>query len=207
MWWCCGKRSKEQPGCKFSKHEHKEDDEEEQTKEELEENLLKMKRYVRCLCCKEVGHTILDCKRDPNFRTDANIETDILRLNQIKDQKKLHVDTVVSTTHFMKKSVMIPVDQGSNGQMTEPNNTTHPFMRGIMTFDDFNYTQFNDYVLLEEPSQIEKQRLVEERKRLNTQKRQNADFDGAASTLSAENVLGVPKRKFKHELITIQPSE
>lgn len=20
MWWCCGKRNKEQPGCKFSKH-------------------------------------------------------------------------------------------------------------------------------------------------------------------------------------------
>jgi hypothetical protein len=29
MWWCCGKDVKEAPGCKFSKHESKEDDEEE----------------------------------------------------------------------------------------------------------------------------------------------------------------------------------
>lgn len=27
MWWCCGKRGKEQPGCKFSKHECQNDEE------------------------------------------------------------------------------------------------------------------------------------------------------------------------------------
>ena len=27
MWWCCGKRGKEQPGCKYSKHESKDEDE------------------------------------------------------------------------------------------------------------------------------------------------------------------------------------
>ena len=27
MWWCCGKTSKDDSGCKFSKHESKEDDE------------------------------------------------------------------------------------------------------------------------------------------------------------------------------------
>jgi hypothetical protein len=25
MWWCCGKRGKDTPGCKFSKHETKDD--------------------------------------------------------------------------------------------------------------------------------------------------------------------------------------
>ena len=29
MWWCCGKTEKESLGCKFSKHESKEDDEDE----------------------------------------------------------------------------------------------------------------------------------------------------------------------------------
>lgn len=29
MWWCCGKRGKEQPGCKFSKHETKDINEDE----------------------------------------------------------------------------------------------------------------------------------------------------------------------------------
>lgn len=26
MWWCCGKRGKDQPGCKFMKHETKDDE-------------------------------------------------------------------------------------------------------------------------------------------------------------------------------------
>lgn len=30
MWWCCGKQGKDQPGCKFAKHECKEDDEDEE---------------------------------------------------------------------------------------------------------------------------------------------------------------------------------
>jgi BTK motif len=28
MWWCCGKTSRDAPGCKFSKHESKEDEDE-----------------------------------------------------------------------------------------------------------------------------------------------------------------------------------
>lgn len=36
MWWCCGKRGKDMPGCKFGKHEFKEEEEDEKTKEEEE---------------------------------------------------------------------------------------------------------------------------------------------------------------------------
>lgn len=25
MWWCCGKGEKDEPGCKFSKHESRDD--------------------------------------------------------------------------------------------------------------------------------------------------------------------------------------
>lgn len=28
MWWCCGKTMKDAPGCKFSKHVSKEDEDE-----------------------------------------------------------------------------------------------------------------------------------------------------------------------------------
>jgi hypothetical protein len=28
MWWCCGKRGKDQPGCKFMKHESRDENEE-----------------------------------------------------------------------------------------------------------------------------------------------------------------------------------
>jgi BTK motif len=26
MWWCCGKTARDAPGCKFAKHESKEDE-------------------------------------------------------------------------------------------------------------------------------------------------------------------------------------
>ena len=41
MWWCCGKRGKNQPGCKFSKHESKEDDDEEDDDNDKEKNKAK----------------------------------------------------------------------------------------------------------------------------------------------------------------------
>ena len=34
MWWCCGKRGKDQPGCKFGKHLTKPDDEESDEQEQ-----------------------------------------------------------------------------------------------------------------------------------------------------------------------------
>lgn len=36
MWWCCGKLGKNAPGCRFSKHESKDDDEELDAEEKLE---------------------------------------------------------------------------------------------------------------------------------------------------------------------------
>jgi hypothetical protein len=38
---------------------------------------------------------------------------------------------------------MIPVEYDDEGIEKEPSNVYHPFMRGIMHFDDFNYKQFN----------------------------------------------------------------
>jgi hypothetical protein len=29
MWWCCGKKGKDAPGCKYSKHESKDDEDDE----------------------------------------------------------------------------------------------------------------------------------------------------------------------------------
>jgi hypothetical protein len=42
-------------------------------------------------------------------------------------------------------------------------------MRGIMTFDDYNYSQINSYILIEEPVNSEKQRIINERKNLDKQ--------------------------------------
>lgn len=39
-------------------------------------------------------------------------------------------------------------------------------MRGIMTFDDYNYSIYNEYVLLEEPGQEEKSAIIKDRLKL-----------------------------------------
>lgn len=108
IWWCCGKRGKDQPGCKFSKHVSKEDDDED---EEFagEKGKGKNLKYARCLCCKELGHLIEDCPRDPNIKTrPLDFEHDFQRILKISDFKKLYADTAVTTTHFLKKCVKVP---------------------------------------------------------------------------------------------------
>jgi len=37
-------------------------------------------------------------------------------------------------------------------------------MRGIMNFDDYSYTHFNSYILLAEPHDSEKRRVIADRK-------------------------------------------
>lgn len=149
MWWCCGKRGREQPGCKFAKHECKEDDDDDNDRRGDGQG--RNQKYVRCTCCKELGHTIEECTRDPNFRTNHEVAKDQQRINKIRDFRKLHADTVVNTTHFIKKSIMIPLAVDDEGHQCEPQNLNHPFMRGIMQFDDYNYKQYNSFVLIEEP--------------------------------------------------------
>ena len=93
----------------------------------------------------------------------------------------MHVDSVVSTTHLLKKAVMVPNDAALtthvDDELAKPANKLTlrqldmPFMRGIMSFDDFNYRAFNDYVLVEEPknasetiNELEKRLSVKEGK-------------------------------------------
>ena len=108
IWWCCGKENKDQPGCKYSKHESKEEEDEE---EENDTKFEKGSKNVRCHCCKELGHTIENCPRDPNIKGGVDTEKDYARIQQIKDYRKLNADTIVTTTHFLKKCVVVPSRQ------------------------------------------------------------------------------------------------
>ena len=49
-----------------------------------------------------------DCPRDPNYKTKVNIVDDAERILKIKDYKKLFADTVVTTTHMLKKCIKVP---------------------------------------------------------------------------------------------------
>ena len=42
-----------------------------------------------------------------------------------------------------------------------------------MEFDDFNYKNYNEYILLEEPTVVERRRIIKERKQLALDKRAN----------------------------------
>ena len=66
LWWCCLKKGVEQKGCKLQKHEPLDEDEDE---EELELKNKRRIQFTRCLCCKELGHAIEECPRDPNLKT------------------------------------------------------------------------------------------------------------------------------------------
>lgn len=66
-------------------------------------------------------------------------EQEFQRILKQKDFRKLYADTVVQTTHMLKKSVMIPLKHDDDGKAIEQANINHPFMRGVMEFDDYNY--------------------------------------------------------------------
>jgi len=107
MWWCCGKRGKDQPGCKFAKHESKEDEDEDDDAGKRSSKGKHLK-YMRCNCCKELGHTIDMCPRDPNIRTNEDPYDELERTQKIEDFRKLFADTAVTTTHLLKKCVRVP---------------------------------------------------------------------------------------------------
>lgn len=66
-------------------------------------------------------------------------------------------------------------------------------MRGVMTFDDYNYSCFNPYILKEEPGQEEKRRLAREEKR---KKEVGVDY---ASKLSEANLNNLVNEDYTHD--------
>jgi len=108
LWWCCGKTEKDASGCKFSKHETKEEDEDEVDPDDKIQNELNKLKNIRCHCCKEIGHRIENCPRDPNIKTSKDPEEDIDRIQKIRDFRKFFSDTMIMTTNFFKKLVKVP---------------------------------------------------------------------------------------------------
>ena len=159
MWWCCGKIGKETLGCKFSKHVHKEDDDEDDDQDAKDKSKASLLKSTRCQCCKELGHTMETCYRDPNLKTNQEVDEDIKRIQTIKDNRKLFADSSVTTTHFLNKLSKVPrLDE----TMLKPNKSNedelakaaikqkiNSFQRGSMNFDDYNYDLYNKYILID----------------------------------------------------------
>lgn len=166
VWWCCGKTDPNHQGCKFGKHISKEeqDQELEQDAEDEKERVKKGLLTTRCYCCKQKGHLTEHCQLDPNLKTKTDDpDADCQRvLNSINFAKK-HMESNVQVTHLLKKSVMLPTE----GE-TKPTkrSQSQPFQRGIMSFDDYSYRAFNDFVLVKDPKN-HTQRLIEIEARLN----------------------------------------
>ena len=159
MWWCCGKIGKDVPGCKFAKHESKEDDDEDDEEENLKSRA-KLLKSIRCQCCKQLGHTIENCPRDPNIKTNEIPDLENQRIQTMKDYKKLFADTAVTTTHLLKKLSKVPKlkrlsdvepDGLPSDQFFKKQNHQHAdaFQRGSMIFDDYNYDSYNKYILID----------------------------------------------------------
>ena len=173
MWWCCGKRGKDQPGCRFSKHESKDDEDEDEEKQD-EKQKQKQLKYMKCMCCKQMGHTIELCHQDPNLKTKAVIESDFDRILKIKDFRHLFADTVITTTHFLKKCIKVPkvqiralYDEPTVGVTVKEAKVLidrqykNVFKRGVMNFEDYNYDCYNKYILID-PNKISKTGSLDE---------------------------------------------
>ncbi len=86
MWWCCGKKEKDEPGCKFRQHQHKDDNDLDMdlgAQEEKKVNREQVRCYVILFififflqCCKQLGHSGIECLKDPNLKTVRNQATD-----------------------------------------------------------------------------------------------------------------------------------
>jgi hypothetical protein len=79
------------------------------------------------------------------MRSNVDSDLDFMRIQRIKDYRKLNADTVVTTTHFLKKCILVPSRQN---EQEEKYYLDHPFKRGSMKFDDFNYEVYNPYILI-----------------------------------------------------------
>jgi hypothetical protein len=82
MYWCCGKTNKDSAGCRLGPHETKDEDEENEI-DKFDKDGKRNLANVKCICCKEVGHSIEDCIRDPNIKRKLNAEKEVERIAKI----------------------------------------------------------------------------------------------------------------------------
>ena len=117
--------------------------------------------------------------------------TDEKRIANSAMKKKNFAQTIVQTTHFLKKCVIQPMKDITDAEDQESPNkniTYHPFKRGVMSFEDYNYAQFNPYILVSDKKVAYKVAKDEE----------SNGIHGTAEVLT-ENKLGNINQLYDHE--------
>lgn len=115
----------------------------------------------------------------------------MMRINSIKDFRRMNSESNLQTLHFLKKACILPYKDPKTGKPRDTSQDDKPFLRGIMNFDDYNYSYFNQYVLVEDP------------------KEPAANFGSASvsDNFSEVNMLQLEKHQYKHEAINLEKSE
>lgn len=112
---------------------------------------------------------------------------------------------------------MIPIKLDEEGNVEEVTHAYNPFMRGVMEFDDYNYTVHNPYILVEDPRYVEDEAPTQldgdRKKTLATPppqpKTPRPPISGPSSepALSQKNIDINIVEDYKHDLILVKPSE
>eukprot|EP00347_Sterkiella_histriomuscorum_P006658 403351927 len=161
IWWCCGKISQKAPGCKYQKHQSKEE------AEEMEERRAvgKIFKKVKCISCKQSGHTEDECPKDPNIKTNTkNYAYELQRIEKLKSQEDHKIkNNILSTMNKLVMETLNPTHKDqqnyNHGEEDESDmeeflsdddsssvdfklSKQHPFNKGVLDFDDFNYQNF-----------------------------------------------------------------
>lgn len=49
------------------------------------------------MCCKQKGHSVEECPRDPNIKTSKDMDSEVERLGNCKDFKTVFAETTTQT--------------------------------------------------------------------------------------------------------------
>ncbi len=107
-------------------------------------------------CCKQQGHTDSECPKDPNIKTSGyDLDEEIYRIEKLMQHQMTKTIGYVMP-RFMTRylsclinggKILMPREDIESEETYEkqlPKSKPHPFNRGALSFDDFNYSVFYD---------------------------------------------------------------
>mmetsp|Transcript_28085 Transcript_28085/g.27780 ORF Transcript_28085/g.27780 Transcript_28085/m.27780 type:complete len:178 (-) Transcript_28085:6-539(-) len=69
----------------------------------MQREISRIKNSVTCPCCNGIGHSFMECPKDPNIKTVEEVDEEIDRLLQIKNDKKALQSRGFDLSHQVKE--------------------------------------------------------------------------------------------------------